>query len=58
MQILSIVLLFALVRTADDYVMYALVTTIASAGGNIERILCSSICALKSHKKIEPETAY
>ena len=35
MQILSIVLLFALVRTADDYVMYALVTTIASAGGNI-----------------------
>ena len=35
MQILSIVLLFALVRTADDYVMYALVTTIASAGGDI-----------------------
>lgn len=35
MQVLSVVLLFALVRTADDYVMYALVTTIASAGGNI-----------------------
>lgn len=38
MQILSVVLLFALVKTADDYVMYALVTTIASAGGNILNI--------------------
>ena len=35
MQILSVLLLFVFVRTADDYVIYALVTTIASAGGNI-----------------------
>lgn len=38
MQILSVALLFVFVRTADDYVMYALVTTIASAGGNILNI--------------------
>lgn len=34
-QILSVIMLFALVKNADDYVMYAFVTSIASAGGNI-----------------------
>lgn len=34
-QILSVIMLFVLVKNADDYVMYAFVTSIASAGGNI-----------------------
>lgn len=34
-QILSVIMLFALVKNADDYVMYAFVTTFASAAGNI-----------------------
>lgn len=33
-QMLSLVLMFTLVRNADDYYIYALITVIASAGGN------------------------
>jgi O-antigen/teichoic acid export membrane protein len=60
MQVISLILLFIFVRTPEDYVLYALINVIASAGGNLfnifyvkkyARIRLAPLSSCKKHMK-------
>ena len=53
-QILSLVLLFAFVRTPDDYIKYAIITVISSSGSNVLNIFYRKrFCRVRLTKNLQ-----